>query len=66
MVYKFLEKKNSNSGIKNANFSEQQVAEELHKPIIKKFKKTLKDFNCKPNKIWVDKGSEFYKRSMKL
>ena len=21
--------------------------------------------NCKPNKIWVDKGTEFYNRSMK-
>ena len=29
------------------------------------FKKNLKESNCKPNKIWVDKGSEFYNRSMK-
>ena len=21
--------------------------------------------NCKPNKIWVDKGSQFYKKSVK-
>ena len=29
------------------------------------FKKSLKESNCKPNKIWVDKGSEFCNRSMK-
>ena len=29
------------------------------------FQKTLDESNCKPNKIWVDKGSEFYNRSMK-
>ena len=25
----------------------------------------LKESSCKPNKIWVDKDSEFYNRSMK-
>ena len=25
----------------------------------------LKESNCNPNKIWVDKGSEFYNKSMK-
>ena len=29
------------------------------------FQKTLKESNRKPNKIWVDKGSEFYNSSMK-
>ena len=29
------------------------------------FQKILKESNRKPNKIWVDKGSEFYIRSMK-
>ena len=29
------------------------------------FKRIFDDFNCKPNKISVDKGSEFYNRSMK-
>ena len=29
------------------------------------FQKILKESNRKPNKIWVDKGSEFYKSSMK-
>ena len=30
------------------------------------FQKILDESNHKPNKIWVDKGSEFYNRSMKL
>ena len=29
------------------------------------FQKTLNQSNCKPNKVWVDKGSEFHNRSMK-
>ena len=29
------------------------------------FQKILDESNCKPNKIWVDKGSEFCNRSMK-
>ena len=29
------------------------------------FKKFLHESNRKPNKIWVDKGSEFYNKSMK-
>ena len=29
------------------------------------FQKNLDDSNGAPNKIWVDKGSEFYNRSMK-
>ena len=39
MVYNIFDKKTSGSGIKNENMSDQQLAEELHKPIIKKFKK---------------------------
>ena len=39
MVYKFFDKKISVSGIKNENMSGRQLAEELQKPIIKKFKK---------------------------
>ena len=30
------------------------------------FQKSLKKSNRKPGKIWVDKGSEFYNRSMLL
>ena len=29
------------------------------------FQKILKESNRKPNKIWVDKGSEFYDSSVK-
>ena len=33
--------------------------------IVNAFQSILKTFNRKPNKIWVDKGNEFYNRSMK-
>ena len=36
MVYKFFDKKSSGSGIKNEIKRNEQLAEELHKPIIKK------------------------------
>ena len=39
MVYKLLIKKTSGSGIKNENILNKELAEELHKPIIRKFKK---------------------------
>ena len=32
--------------------------------IINAFQKNLDKWNCKPNKIWVDKGGEFYTISM--
>ena len=126
MVYRFFYKKASGGTIKNENISNKELAEELHKPIIKKFKKRrvqspfidniwgdsladmqliskfnkgisfllcateifskyawvillkdkksititntfqkiLDESNRKPNKILVDKGSEFYNRSM--
>ena len=127
IVYKFFDKKTSGGTVKNENISNKELAEELHKPNIKNFKKRkvqspfidniwgadladmkfiskfnkiirfllcvidifskyawvipLKDKKAititnvfqkilneskhKPNKIWVDKGSEFYKRSTK-
>ena len=34
-------------------------------PITNAFQTNLKESNRKPNKIWVDKGSKFYNRSMK-
>ena len=40
MVYKFFDKKASGSGIKNENMSNKELAEELYKPFIRKFKKT--------------------------
>ena len=33
--------------------------------ITKAFQNFLDEFNRKPNKLWVDKGSEFYNRSVK-
>ena len=33
--------------------------------IVNTFKKILRDSNRKPNKIWVDQGSEFYNKSFK-
>ena len=39
MVYKFFDKKTSGSGIKNENISNKELAEDLHKPIIRKFNK---------------------------
>ena len=39
IVYKFFDKNSSCSGIKNENMSDQQLAEVLHKPSIRKFKK---------------------------
>ena len=39
MVYKFFDKKTSGSSIKNENISNKELAEDLHKPIIRKFNK---------------------------
>ena len=39
MVYNFFEKKASGKDIKNENISNKESAEELHKPIIRKFNK---------------------------
>ena len=39
MVYKFSDKKTSGSGIKNENISDKELAEELHKPTIGRFKR---------------------------
>ena len=39
MVYKFFDKKSKRVGIKNEIKENQQLANELHKPIIRKFKK---------------------------
>ena len=39
MVYTFFYKKTSGSGIKNENIPSKKLDEELHKPIIRKFKK---------------------------
>ena len=127
MTCKFIDKKVSGGTVENENISNKELSEELHKPIIKKFRertvesplvdnisgadltdmqlitkfkegicfllclidvfskyvwvillndksgltitnafqKILDESNCKPNKIWVDNGSEFCYRSMK-
>ena len=110
MVYKFFDKKSKLIGIKNEIKENQELANELHKPVIRKFKKRqqliskynkgirylwcaidlfskyafvvpLKDKKSvtitnafqqvldnsvyKPNKIWVDKGSEVYNAHFK-
>ena len=41
-IYKFFDKKASGSGIKNKNISNKQLAEELHKLVIRKFNKRKK------------------------
>ena len=122
MVYKFFDKKSTGSGMNTIKSSSSILADELHKPIIKKFEKRkvysqfknniwgvdladvqslsrknkgtkyllcvidlyskyafviplkekkgisilnafdkiIKQYNRKPNKIWVDQGGEFY------
>ena len=39
MVYKIFDKKTTGRTVKNENISNKELAEELPKPIIKKFKK---------------------------
>ena len=39
MVYIFFDTKISGGAIKNENISNEELAEELHKPIVRKFKK---------------------------
>ena len=50
MVYKFFDKKNAVSGVKSMPQNEQ-LAEELHKPIIRKFKKR-KVYSAFKDNIW--------------
>ena len=48
MVYKFFDKKTKSSGVTLANKSipqNEQLAEELHKPIITKFKRKVSIFS---------------------
>ena len=51
MVYKFFNKKPSGSSMKNENVSNKELAEELHKTIIKKFNKRKLHSNFIDN-IW--------------
>ena len=51
MVYKFFDKKTKGSGVKSIPQNEQ-LAEELHQPITKKFKKR-KVYSAFKDNIWV-------------
>ena len=56
MVYKFFDKKSEGSGAKHVNTKlipqNEQLADELHKPIIKKFKKR-KVYSAFKDNIWA-------------
>ena len=68
MVYKFFDKKTSAGTVKNENMSDLQLAEKLQKriTITNAVQKMLYESNQKPNKIWLDKGSKFYNRSIEM
>ena len=51
MAYTFFDKKSSASAVKSAIMSNQQLAEELHKPIIKKVEKR-KVYSSFQDNIW--------------
>ena len=51
MVYKLFDKMSVGSGINMKAMSNEQLAEELHKPIIRKFKKRMVYSRFKGN-IW--------------
>ena len=59
MFYKFFDKKTFESGIKN-EMSDKQLAEELHKPMIRNFKKTKLH-----NKIILSRTEIFMRKSKK-
>ena len=50
-VYKFVDKKTTGGTIKNENILNKELAEELHKPIIRKFKKR-KVYSSFIDNIW--------------
>ena len=51
MVYNFFDKKSKGAGIKNEIKEDQQLANELHKPVIRKFKKR-KVYSSFKDDIW--------------
>ena len=53
MVYKFFEKKSSGGAIKSRTIPNQQLAEELHKSIIRKFEKKV--YSSFTDNIWSTK-----------
>ena len=58
MVYKFFDKKSAGKGVKHVNTKvtpqNQQLAEELHKPIIRKFEKRKVHTSFKDNILGAD------------
>ena len=52
MVYKFLEKKSHAGAVKNWIIPSQELAEELHKPAIRKSEKRKVYSSFKDNVIW--------------
>ena len=51
MVYKFLDRKSKRSDFKPAIKQHEQITEELHKPIIRTFKKR-KEYSSFKHNIW--------------
>ena len=51
MVYKFFDKKSKGAAVKNERKENEQLANELHKPIIRKFKKR-KVYSSFKDDIW--------------
>ena len=51
MVYKFFDKESKVSVIKNEIKQNQQLANELHKPIVRKFSKKV--YSSFKDNIWV-------------
>ena len=53
MVYKFFDRKTAGGYVKNENMSNVELAEDLHKPIVRKFEKR-KVHLCSIDNIWGD------------
>ena len=56
MVYNFFKKRTSGSAIKKGNIFNKELAQELHKPIIKNFNKRKVQSGFKDNILGVDPG----------
>ena len=52
MVYIFFDKNSARSGVKNEITQNQLLAEELHKPIIRKFKRERWVYSSFKDNIW--------------
>ena len=54
MVYRFFDKKTSGGETKNENMSSKELAEELHKQVIRKFGKRKLDLPFTDNMLGAD------------